>query len=135
MYEHHSLVRQRVREGPALLRLHAMGANRHMWDECATLWSPQFAVVACDRRVAGESLPPDRPWTPQDHANDVEAVRAEGSTRSWSWIAMCLKNPSIGILYRSTGASWSACSGPRQLAAHGQYSFKTMRRRRQQHEQ
>lgn len=64
------------RTGPALLLLHAMGANRHMWDECAAYWSRQFTVIACDLRGAGESPPADRPWTPDDHVADVEAVRA-----------------------------------------------------------
>lgn len=65
------------RDAPALVLLHALGANRRMWDACTTALSQQFAVVACDLRGAGDSPAAGRPWTPEDHARDVEAVRAE----------------------------------------------------------
>ena len=97
-----------LREGPALLLLHAMGANRHMWDECATLWSPQFAVVACDLRGAGESPPPDRPRTPEDHANDFEAVRAE--------LGLDQMIP-VGCAIGAVVATWYAHRHPRHVRA------------------
>lgn len=65
------------RGGPALLLVHALGANRTMWHECATIWARVWTVIACDLRGAGESPAPDRPWAPEDHARDLEQVRVE----------------------------------------------------------
>ena len=107
-----------LREGPALLLLHAMGANRHMWDECATLWSPQFAVVACDLRGAGESPPPDRPWTPEDHANDVEAVRAELGLDQIITVG-CAIGAVVAHVVRTSPSA--ACASARALGAHVGY--------------
>jgi 3-oxoadipate enol-lactonase len=65
------------RNGPALLLVHALGADRTMWDRCIDLWSDSYRIVACDLRGAGESVVPDRPWTPREHAADLEEVRRE----------------------------------------------------------
>lgn len=66
-----------LRGAPALILLHALGANHHMWDACTTALSRRFTVVACDLRGAGDSPAAGRPWTPEDHVRDVEEVRAE----------------------------------------------------------
>lgn len=64
-------------DGPALLLVHALGADRTMWDRCIDLWSDSYRIVACDLRGAGESAAPDRPWAPHEHAADLEEVRRE----------------------------------------------------------
>lgn len=64
-------------DGPALLLVHALGADRTMWDRCIDLWSDSHRIVACDLRGAGQSPAPDRHWAPRDHAADLEDVRRE----------------------------------------------------------
>ncbi len=64
-------------DGTALLLVHALGADRSMWDRCLPLWADRWRIVACDLRGAGETPPPDRHWTPRDHAADLEEVRRE----------------------------------------------------------
>ncbi len=64
-------------DGLALLLVHALGADRTMWDRCIDLWSDSYRIVACDLRGAGQSPAPDRHWTPRDHAADLEEVRRE----------------------------------------------------------
>jgi pimeloyl-ACP methyl ester carboxylesterase len=61
---------------PALLLVHAVGADSRMWEECAEIWSRRFYVVACDLRGAGRTPSPERPWRPADHVRDLEAVRS-----------------------------------------------------------
>jgi 3-oxoadipate enol-lactonase len=65
------------KDRPALMLVHALGADRTMWDRCIDLWADSYRIVACDLRGAGQSPAPDRHWTPRDHAADLEEVRRE----------------------------------------------------------
>lgn len=62
--------------GPALVLVHALGADQRMWRACIELLQERFTVVSIDLRGAGESGIPPRPWTLEDHADDIDAVRA-----------------------------------------------------------
>jgi pimeloyl-ACP methyl ester carboxylesterase len=60
---------------PALLLIHPLGSSHVFWDECATIWSKRFHVVAMDLRGAGASPIPDRNWKVNEHVRDVVSVR------------------------------------------------------------
>lgn len=62
--------------GPPLIFLHALGADQRMWHECVELLKEEFTIVLIDLRGAGKSQIPPRRWSLDDHASDVETVRA-----------------------------------------------------------
>jgi 3-oxoadipate enol-lactonase len=59
----------------ALLLIHALGADLHMWNEFRGLWGERTAIIACDLRSAGQSPRPDCPIAPAGHVVDLERLR------------------------------------------------------------
>ena len=74
---HHRLTGRRPGEGvPTLLLIHPMGASLGFWDSCLPAWEKQAAVLAVDLRCAGASPCSEAPPGLDDHAADLEALRA-----------------------------------------------------------
>jgi 3-oxoadipate enol-lactonase len=70
-------VHRRGPAGPALLLIHPLGADLHFWDECAALWQPSWASVACDLRDAGRSPRGEQPVSIPQHVEDLDRLRRE----------------------------------------------------------
>lgn len=64
------------KDGPALILLHALGADQRMWHACVALLQQKLTVVSVDLRGAGRSEIPARRWSLEDHADDIDAVRS-----------------------------------------------------------
>ena len=88
-------------DGTALLLVHALGAEpaRTMWDQAPR--SGPSVAVAGDLRGAGETAPPDRHWTPRDHAADLEEV-----CRKLGLDAVVPVGCAIGAVVAALYASW-----------------------------
>jgi 3-oxoadipate enol-lactonase len=67
---------------PTLLLIHPMGASLGFWDACLPHWQGVAGTLAVDLRGAGGSPPGAAPPLIEDHAADIEALRASlGLTR------------------------------------------------------
>lgn len=64
------------RSGPALLLVHPLGADAAFWDEATRALSSRYRTIHVDRRGSGSSPVPSRDWTLDDHADDLESLRA-----------------------------------------------------------
>ena len=57
-------------DGPALLFLHGLGWDHHLWDAAFSRYSGQYRVIAGDTRGHGQSEQPDSPYSIQLFAQD-----------------------------------------------------------------
>lgn len=60
----------------ALLLVHPLGADLTIWDDFVAALDRHVTAVACDLRGAGGSPTPSYPLSIDEHASDLEALRA-----------------------------------------------------------
>ncbi|MCO5090100.1 alpha/beta fold hydrolase [Bosea sp. (in: a-proteobacteria)] len=60
---------------PAVMLLHALGANLGFWDAMIAEMGSEFRIARFDQRGHGHSPVPPHKWTMDEHVADVEQVR------------------------------------------------------------
>jgi pimeloyl-ACP methyl ester carboxylesterase len=64
-------------DGPPIFLIHGIGASRHSWDGLVSHLKPEFRCISYDLRGHGRSPAPKPPYSLDDLAEDLEALRAE----------------------------------------------------------
>jgi 3-oxoadipate enol-lactonase len=65
------------RDGPAIVFIHPLGADRSFWDECRLELDHRALCIAFDLRGAGEAPLPPPSWSVARQADDIETLRKE----------------------------------------------------------
>jgi pimeloyl-ACP methyl ester carboxylesterase len=115
--------------GPPLVLVHALGANRRMWDPVVPLLEPHRTVVTVDMPGFGESPPLDGavPATPARLAGEIAAaLRADGFDRphvagnslgGWVALEMAHAGAARTVTAIAPAGLWAGPLGPRRSAA------------------
>lgn len=76
--------------GEAVVLVHAIGCDHHMWEELARALAPDYRVIRVDVRGHGGSPVPRRPYSLEALADDVAHVLDGLGIRKAHWVGLSL---------------------------------------------